>query len=70
MPIQRVWISEGCIVCRMCEVICGEVFKVKDDGCVVTTRKFGGFEGQIEQAAAECPVKVIEIARRETKGRK
>lgn len=68
--IQKVWIAEGCIVCRMCEVICGEVFDVRDDGCVVKKKaKLSHFDGQIEQAAAECPVKVIEFTRAKAKAK-
>lgn len=62
MAIQKVWIAEGCIVCRVCEVICAEVFDVRDEGCVVKTRKYAGLDDRIEQAAADCPVKVIEYS--------
>ena len=60
--ITRVWIEPGCIVCRVCEVQCAEVFDVREDGCVVRTRKFTGLEAGIRQAAADCPVKVIEFS--------
>ena len=67
--ITKVWIEPGCIVCRACEVQCAEVFDVRDDGAAVRKRKgFAGLEERIRQAAADCPVKVIEY--REGKGRK
>ena len=59
--VTKVWIEEGCIVCRACEVQCAEVFVVRDDGCIVATRKFTGLEDRIKQAADVCPVKVIEF---------
>lgn len=59
--VTRVWIEEGCIVCRACEVQCAEVFDVRDDGARVRRRRFAGLEDRIKQAAADCPVKVIEF---------
>ncbi|MCS6970606.1 MAG: ferredoxin [Planctomycetota bacterium] len=33
MPIARVWIEDGCIVCNACETACPEVFHVTEDTC-------------------------------------
>lgn len=33
MPITRVWIEDGCIVCNACETACPEVFHVTEDTC-------------------------------------
>lgn len=68
--VVKVWIEEGCIVCRACEVQCAEVFDVRDDGCYVRTRRFTGLEDRIHQAAADCPVKVIEFTSATTTKRK
>jgi len=36
MTISKVWINEGCISCRTCEVMCPDVFHVTDDGdCLI-----------------------------------
>ena len=61
MASTKVWIAEGCIVCRACEVLCAEVFDVREDGCYVRTKRYKGLDGRIQQAANDCPVKVIEF---------
>lgn len=33
MPITKVWIEEGCIVCNACEAECPDVFHVTADSC-------------------------------------
>lgn len=65
-PIAKVWIEPGCIVCRACEVQCSEIFDVKDDGCVVRSRRFEGLEHRIRKAAAVCPVQVIGFSHRKS----
>jgi ferredoxin len=59
--ITKVWIEPGCIVCRACEVQCAEVFDVRDDGARVRKVKLTNLDARIRQAAADCPVKVIEF---------
>jgi ferredoxin len=62
MAIGRVFIEEGCIVCRACEVACGAVFDVKETGCEVRRGvKLEPLEKHIREAAAICPVKVIRV---------
>lgn len=65
-PIRRVWIEEGCIVCKVCEDQAPQVFLVTDDTCVVRPDAGVHFEQQaddIEQAAKDCPVEVIKFDR-------
>ena len=64
-PIKKVWIEEGCISCKLCQDIAPDVFLVEDDeDCVVrpdAARHFGPQAEDIEQAAADCPVEVIQL---------
>ena len=62
MAITRVWIEEGCIGCGMSESNCPEVFKIKDvtgESSVIEGVDFSLYEGQIKEAAEDCPVEVI-----------
>ena len=62
MAIIRVWIEEGCITCGMSEDECPEVFKVDeklDSSTVIEGVDFSLYEGQIKEAAEDCPVEVI-----------
>lgn len=65
MPIERVWIVEGCISCSLCEDLCPEVFQVPA-GALSRVRK--GYqkhlgdpeiEEQVQEAIDSCPVEVI-----------
>ena len=66
-PIKKVWIEEGCISCQRCQDVAPEVFFVADDAdCVVrpeAPRQFDEQSGEIEQAAEDCPVEVIQVER-------
>ncbi len=66
-PINKIWIEEGCISCKLCEEIAPDVFQVEDDqDCVVrpeAARFFSGQAEDIEQAADDCPVEVIHLER-------
>jgi len=63
--ICRVRIEEGCISCKVCEDLAPQVFLVDgDDTCVVrpdAAAHFGALRDDIEQAARDCPVEVIQI---------
>ena len=65
--IRRVWIEEGCISCKLCEDIAPKVFLVNDDeDCIVkpdAAALFGPLAEDIEQAAEDCPVEVINVER-------
>ena len=63
MSIKKVWIESGCIVCRACEIACGELFDVRAETCVVRTRvRLAPLEQHIREAAAVCPVQVIKFS--------
>jgi ferredoxin len=66
-PIKKVWIEEGCISCKLCQDIAPDVFLVEDDeDCIVRPEAAKFFSGQaedIEQAADDCPVEVIQLER-------
>ncbi|HEB53577.1 MAG TPA: ferredoxin [bacterium] len=65
--MKKVWIEEGCISCKLCSDIVPQVFLVEDDrDCVLqpeATRHFLPLAEEIEQAAEDCPVEVIQIER-------
>lgn len=50
MPVAKVWIEEGCIVCNACETACPEVFIVTDDSCHIRgeTREDGSEDENLE----------------------
>lgn len=68
-PIKKIWIEEGCISCKLCQDIAPDVFQVEDDAdCVVkpeAARFFAPQAEDIEQAAEDCPVEVIQFERSE-----
>ncbi|MFA4853452.1 MAG: ferredoxin [Bacteroidales bacterium] len=59
MAIKKVWIEEGCTVCGLCEDICPEVFKLKDEATVIEGVNYSDYEEKIKEAAESCPVEVI-----------
>lgn len=69
MPIQRIWIDEGCISCNLCEDLAPAVFEVPV-GADCTVRK-GYLDAlsdadvieQVEEAADSCPTEVIIVER-------
>lgn len=66
-PIKKIWIEEGCISCKLCQDIAPDVFQVEDDeDCVVRPEAAKFFAPQsedIDQAAEDCPVEVIQVER-------
>ena len=68
MPIERVWIEEGCIACNLCEDICSDVFEVPAGGDCRTKKHYKKFlngdperEELVREAAESCPVEVIQL---------
>lgn len=52
----------GCIGCGTCEALCPEVFQIEGDGLAqVIAQPDGYLEEQTREAAASCPVSVIEV---------
>lgn len=62
--ITRVWIEPGCIVCKLCEETCPEVFQVTATDCVVRPGADLSRAERIKHAAEECPVTVIKVEER------
>lgn len=59
--IKNVKINPGCVSCGTCEVVCPNVFEVKE---IVEIRKNADLrvnEEGIKEAAQTCPVGAIEI---------
>jgi len=71
MAIRKVWISEGCIACNLCQDLVPEIFEVPA-GSTSRTRKghekllAAGpeMEERIQEAVDSCPVEVIHAERR------
>lgn len=61
MPVEKVWIEEGCTSCGLCSDICPEVFKMEDISTIIDGVNFSNFEKQIKEAAESCPVEVIKF---------
>jgi ferredoxin len=60
MPLARVWVEDGCILCKLCVEMCPEVFIVEDEVCYVREdADLDVQEEEIRQAALDCPVNVI-----------
>jgi ferredoxin len=62
MAIKRVWITDGCTACGLCEDICPEVFKLEDQATVIEGVNFSDYEDPIVEAAESCPVEVIKYS--------
>lgn len=61
MSIKKVSIIPGCISCGTCEVICKEVFTVKDISYVNESVDPNVFADAVIEAADMCPVSVIKV---------
>lgn len=59
MAVTKVWIEDGCTACGLCEDICPEVFKLKDEATVIPGVNYPAFTAGIKEAAESCPVEVI-----------
>ena len=69
MPIQRIWIDEGCISCNLCEDLAPAVIEVPvgadctvRQGYLATLADEKVVE-QVEEAADSCPTEVIIVER-------
>ena len=62
--ITRVWIDPGCIVCKLCEDTCPNVFEVTATDCVVKPGADLSDAPRLRHAAEECPVLVIRFEER------
>lgn len=62
MAIERIWITEDCTGCALCETTCPDVFELSDDtASVKDDADFNANEELIKQAAEECPVEAIQV---------
>jgi ferredoxin len=65
MPINKVWIEEGCISCNLCEDLCPEVFEVPAGETSIIKHgiesQYVELEAKIKEAAESCPVEVIKL---------
>jgi ferredoxin len=57
----NVWIEKGCIACERCIAICPDIFEIRDDYAQVKDDvNLDVHRNAIKEAAAECPVQVIQ----------
>lgn len=64
MPIRKVRIEPGCIVCSLSSDTCPEVFTIpegSDTAVVKPGVDFNQHEAKIREAAEACPVQVIKF---------
>ncbi|MEG0804287.1 MAG: ferredoxin [Pygmaiobacter sp.] len=60
---MTVTILEGCIACGLCEGTCPEVFCIGAQGTAeVAAQPTPSQEAAVQDAAAACPVNVIEVS--------
>lgn len=59
MAVKKVWIEDGCTSCGLCEDICPEVFKLKEEATVIEGVNYADYTDKIKEAADSCPVEVI-----------
>ena len=61
MALKKVWIEEGCTACEICVDISPNVFEMGDDTAVVKDNAdLSVNKDSIKEAAASCPVEVIQ----------
>ncbi len=63
MALKKVWIEEGCTACELCVDISPDVFEMdeNDDTAIVKdTADLSVNRNSIKEAAASCPVEVIQ----------
>lgn len=65
MSIKKITIQPGCISCGLCAFIAPEVFEVTDISRVKESVNLNQYEQKIEDAAAQCPVRVISYTKEE-----
>jgi len=62
VAVTKVWIEEGCTACGLCEDICPEVFKLRDEATVIEGVSYADYTEKIKEAADNCPVEVIKFS--------
>lgn len=63
MVIKRVWIEPGCILCQLSADTCPAVFVIQEGSDTASVREgvdLSQHEAEIKEAAAGCPVQVIQ----------
>jgi len=58
---MKVWIEDGCTSCGLCEDTCPEVFEIDDVSTVKEGVDYSKYTSEIEEAAENCPVEVIQF---------
>ena len=59
--MKKVTIIPGCVSCGTCQVVCPEVFEVKNVAHVKTGADLQANAKKIKEAAEMCPVHAIEV---------
>ena len=59
MAITKVWVTEDCTACGLCEDTCPEVFQLGDEFAEVQDVDFNEYEESIQEAAEDCPSESI-----------
>jgi ferredoxin len=59
MAITKVWITEDCTACGLCEDNCPEVFQLGEEVAEVLEVDFSEHEDCIQEAAEDCPSESI-----------
>ncbi|RJP70810.1 MAG: ferredoxin [Candidatus Abyssobacteria bacterium SURF_17] len=58
---MRVWVTEECTGCGLCETTCPDVFQLNDQASVKEDADLAANEELVRQAADECPVEAIQV---------